>query len=159
MRYILIFSLLLLISCGDNMETNTENNPPVNTEMGLLNKLISFPKQPESLKWQVHETEGDAANLVALLVYSPDDVSVILANSPALTAKGVTRFPQAFFEEWVPAKITASMNKQINEAVVTLPDVHAYAPDVFTQTDLSPFVNGTLYDLGDGYLLLDLSAM
>jgi hypothetical protein len=88
MFYKLIYTVvifLIIIGCENDMvATDNKTNEIIQTELGLLPKLISLPRQPESVKWQVNE---DAGYLIALLNYAPHDYAYILKQSTVYLAE------------------------------------------------------------------------
>ncbi|WP_139309858.1 hypothetical protein [Teredinibacter haidensis] len=129
------------------------------TEMGLLPKLISIPSDVVSVKWRAPDDGASGSkNLLVLIRFSNNDYEKVLGDSEPL-GNAKTRFPKALFDEWVPQELKNNMQVQQQGDIYLLETVQPYQPSVFTRTDLSPFVNGTLYPLGDGYMLLDLTSM
>jgi hypothetical protein len=160
-HYILVFIVGMgLMGCDQDMKSEMGTNIKMNTELGMLPKLISLPKQPIKVLWQVDEEAGkDNGSLTALLLFKKADYEFVIANSPVTDGKVNDVMAVDFYEQWVPKELQSAINKETTEGGYELLDIKRRKPDLFTQAELSPFKNGSVTPLGQGYVLISLYAM
>lgn len=148
------------MGCDQDMKSEMGTNIKMNTELGMLPKLISLPKQPIKVLWQVDEEAGkDNGSLTALLLFKKADYEFVIANSPVTDGKVNDVMAVDFYEQWVPKELQSAINKETTEGGYELLDIKRRKPDLFTQAELSPFKNGSVTPLGQGYVLISLYAM
>jgi hypothetical protein len=156
-RWFFILCVLLFSGCDNTAEPT---RPIVHDELGILPKLISLPKQPISVKWQLDESpEKNTGSLRALLEFSPQDKVFILENSPKFDSKQNDRISIELFDAWLPERAKDSIEARLVDGMYELSGVMALKPDLFTRTDLSPYVNGSVTPLSGGYILVSLYAL
>lgn len=126
-------------------------------ELGNLPRLISLKVLPSSVRWHISENQ-QRGSLTALLKFSANEYDRIVKASPAI-GQGSDSLPQPFFDEWVPKNLKLSTRRLPDLKRVELVGLPPRRPDWFTEGRLSPFVNGQLTTLGEGYLLLSLYSM
>jgi len=150
-RYLLIILLCTLFSgCDVEMNNETAIINKINTDLGILPKLMSLPKQPLHVKWEVNEEDNkDNGTLVALLHYSADDYRYIMENSRALEANNNDRMPVEFYKKWVPIKLRDSIKVEEKDNTYELMGIKPLDPGLFRSTGPSPYVNGNVTPLGD----------
>ncbi|THB68709.1 MAG: hypothetical protein D6B27_02045 [Gammaproteobacteria bacterium] len=164
MRLLILISFvffLLFSGCDNDMENG--NNQPIKTEteLGILPKLISLPKQPLQVKWEIDEQKStNAGSLIALLQYSISDYNSIIKNSLPFEANIKERMESAFYKKWVPREIRETINTvPVDNNMLELQNIYSLQPNLFTQTQLSPFVHGSITPLGQGYILISLYSL
>jgi hypothetical protein len=158
--WFLAFCVLLLSGCDNTVSTPEPMSPVVHDELGILPKLISLPKQPISVKWQVDESpEQNTGSLRALLEFSPQDKLSIIESSPEFDSKEDDRISAELFNVWLPESAKANIKTRAVEDMYELSGIMALKPDLFTRTDLSPYVNGSITPLSGGYILVSLYAL
>ncbi len=143
------------------MPSSTEQlNIEIHTEIGILNKLISLPAEPLSVKWDLDESsQKGTGSLRALLEFNEQDKKNIIDKSEAFDNKSDDRIETKFFDTWLPAKAKEGINiEKVTEAYVLI-GVSVRQPNLFTQTELSPYVNGSVTPLNGGYVLVTLYSM
>lgn len=156
----LVLILLILLGCDNTVSTTESTNITVNHELGILPKLISLPKQPLSVKWQVDETrEKGTGSLRALLEYSAEDKTFVLESSPMFDNKTDDRINAKFYDTWLPDSAKENINIQLVDDMYELSGITPLRADLFTKTDYSPYVNGSITPLSGGYILVSLFAM
>lgn len=165
MKILAVFFLLfavLIEGCGNEMKTEDSANTykGVQTELGFLPKLINLPKAPLSVKWEVIEDEGrDTGRLFALLGFTEGDYDGIVKACPPFEAGGADSLSPELFERWVPEALKNRLNTKKNGGRIELLNVRRLKPDLFVDPGRSPFVNGRVLPLGDGYLFIHLHSM
>ena len=161
LKYILLLMPLILIGCDNQMPASSEqSNNKIQTEIGILNKLISIPAEPLSVKWEINESkERGTGSLRALLEFSVQDKLDILKKSNAFDNKTNDRIDANFYDTWLPAESKESVRTELVSGSYELKDILALQPDLFTQTELSPYVNGSITPLSGGYILVSLYSM
>lgn len=159
--FIFLWLIFLLNGCDNDMNNDNKATAKTETELGILPKLISLPKEPLKVKWEVSDQEStDAGSLVALLQYTISDYNSIIDGSQPFEANRYERMDSAFYENWVPQEIRKTINTlPIDNDMLELQNIIPLKPDLFTQTKLSPFVNGSITPLGDGFILVSLYSM
>ena len=157
MRYCLLVIVTVIIgACGDKDMAPTNL---IHTELGILPKLISIPYDVISVKWQEpSSTERDAQNLLVLLQFSEVDALKIVENNPQMLNSSIA-LPRVLYENWVPALAKHSIEFEQQGENFHLKNITVLEPNSFTKTQLSPFVNGKVYALPNGYFLIDLYSM
>ena len=156
-KHLVVTCLLLVLSVGcDNSGTAMKTEK--HNELGMLPKLLSLPRQPLSVKWTIEEST-DRGSLRALLQFSAADKTFILNNSPEFEIKTNDRLDAELFDSWLPEEARAEIETQRQGDEYELLGVVPLQPDLFTQNEMSPYVNGSVTPLGDGYVLVWLYAM
>ena len=157
-KYLTILSVLLCMTGCDNKMNSSSKSEKINVsyEMGLLPKLMSIPGNPISVKWQVDESQENAGNLVALLEYSSEDKKYILDNSNKFENPSSDRINVKFYDSWIPEDAKIGIEVKKLDKVYELTKVIPLLPNLFTQTELSPYVNGSITPLADGYIFIAL---
>jgi hypothetical protein len=161
MRYLnLVFLLMMLSGCDNTVSTIEPKNIVVHNELGILPKLISLPKQPLSVKWQVDESrERNTGSLRALLEFSVKDKASIMENSPPFDIESNDRINAEFYDTWLPDTAKVNIKTEMVGEMYELSGITAHQADLFTKTDLSAYVNGSITPLSGGYILVSLYSM
>jgi len=161
LKYVLLLTSLILIGCDNKMPASSEQSTiQIHTEVGILNKLISIPAEPLSVKWEINESkERGTGSLRALLEFNEQDKQDILQKSTEFENKTNDRIDAAFFDTWLPAESKEGIETELVSGSYLLKDTFALQPDLFTQTELSPYVNGSITPLSGGYILIALYSM
>ena len=141
------------------MPTSSEQpSKEVHTEVGILNKLISIPAEPITVKWEINESK-ETGSLRALLKFKDEDKLHILKNSASFDKLENDTLDSESCEQWLPEDAKVGIETKKNGSAYTLIDVIAIQPNLFTQTELSPYVNGSITPLSGGYILVSLYSM
>jgi hypothetical protein len=160
---VLLLVTLLLLGCEEDMETEIKNEQVINTELGALPKLMSLPKIPEKVKWEIDENgengDRDSGGLSALLYYTQENYDYIVNNSPSFESPGNVNLQADFYKKWVPRSLQESIKTIAKNDSFELVGVIPLQSGLFTKTELSPYVNGSVIPLGDGYVLVSLYSM
>jgi len=158
-KYLTILSMLVCMTGCDNKMNSKSEKMNISHDMGLLPKLMSIPGTPLSVKWQLDESRENSGSLEALLEYSVEDKKYILDNSNKFENPSPDRINAEFYDSWIPknAKKDIEVNKLDN--VYELKEVIPLLPNLFTQTELSPYVNGSITPLAGGYIFISLYSM
>jgi hypothetical protein len=158
--YLVFFIIFMLSGCDNTVSTTEPMNITVYDELGILPKLISLPKQPLSVKWQVDESsERSTGSLRALLEFSAPDKAYILENSPQFDSISNDRINAEFYDAWLPDSAKTSIKTQAVDDMYELSGIVALKADLFTKAELSPYVNGSITPLSGGYILVSLYAL
>lgn len=64
-----------------------------------------------------------------------------------------------FYETWLPAESKESLKTELVNGSYELKNILALQPGLFAQTELSPYVNGSITPLSGGYILVSLYSM
>lgn len=156
----LVFILLILSGCDNTVSTTEPMKLTSHDEIGILPKLISLPKEPLSVKWQVDESsENNTGSLRALLEFSAKDKATILENSPEFDSKSNDRINAEFYDTWLPDSAKANIKTQPVDDMYELSGIMSLRADLFSKAELSPYVNGSITPLSGGYILVSLYAM
>ena len=67
--------------------------------------------------------------------------------------------PTEWFKKWVPEEIKATLSTSEESQHTIIQDTYVYEPTLFTENAKSPYVNGDITPLGNGYILLSLYSM
>jgi len=152
--------MVITTGCENDMKAEQVAVETMNTELGILPKLVSLPKQPDTVLWEIDEQEGqDNGSLVILLKFSEEDYAYIIGNSNEVDSRANDVMNIDFFRKWVPSTIRESINTVEKGDSYELQDIKQYKPDLFTNTELSPYKNGSVTALGQGYILVSLYTM
>jgi len=156
-----MITLLLLAGCDNNMSTLPEKSETkFHTEIGVLNKLISLPKDPITVKWKVNESRGsETGSLRALLKFKEEDQASIVNDSLSFDKEINDTVSAEIYEGWLTADAKAGLEATKEGERYTLNGVFSLQPDLFTKTELSPYVNGSITPLSGGYILVSLYSM
>jgi len=132
----------------------------MNNKPGLLPKLISLPKQPKTVLWQLEEAPGrDSGSLTALLSFDENDYRYIVDHSPKTEANTNQLMPPDFYKKWVPESLRNTIKTATNGDSLELLGIKSLQPELFTQAELSPYKNGSVTPLGNGCILVSLYSM
>jgi hypothetical protein len=153
---VLILSMLLgFTACTDENEGNANSKPnakvvapkqigEINDDIDDLAEVIKFPVLPEDVTWQQLEVQG-GKKIVAVIRFKPEDLTLILAESPA--GEKVEIAP----ERWFPQELTAQSDvagDQVLHGTV-------YATNVFYKDS---FKQGRVIKLdGSDYFIVELT--
>ena len=161
LKYSLLLLTLILFGCDNKMPSSAEQlNKEVHTEIGILNKLISLPAEPLSVKWDIDESKQSGnGSIRALLEFSEKDKQNILDKSSAFDKKSNDRIDAVFFDTWLTVEAKEGIEVKKVNGVYELVGVMALKPNLFTQTKLSPYVNGSVTPLAGGFILVSLYSM
>ena len=161
LKIIISFTFLLYTTGCDYTAASKTKANKVRTyyEIGLLPKLMSIPGNPVSVKWQIDETKENAGNLIVLLKYSPQDKQLILENSKIADNPSFDRIGIDIYDTWITEEAKRGLEVKIINKVYELKGIPQYTPDVFIQTELSPYVNGSVTPLAGGYIFISLYSM
>ncbi len=131
----------------------------IHHEMGNLPKLMSIPGKVLSVKWQVDESRMNAGSLFALLEFSDEDKTKIVNDSEKYEIQSNARLDIEFFDTWIPEQARQGIKLTISGTDYELQGVVPVQPNLFTQAELSPYVNGRVYPLAGGFVLVYLYSM
>lgn len=160
MKLIFILLCLILTACD---ETSTPVEPErvfTSTDRVLLAKFISLPRQPVSVKWEVVEIPArGTGSLTALLEFTAKDKRYITNNSKPFELQVNDRINAEFYDTWLPVVAKSDIKVSLQGDSYELHGVPSFQPDMFTNTALSPYVNGSITPLATGYILVSLYSM
>lgn len=166
MNYYAIILLVLmtaLLGCDKNMDSKDiipKEKSISNTKLGILPKLISIPKKPISVLWKLDESKStNRGQLLALLKFTDDDQKYILSKSKEFEKNQNDTISKEVFENWLPDDAKTGIITKIKGDLYELTDIYALQPNLFTNTEVSPYVNGAITPLSSGYILISLYAM
>jgi hypothetical protein len=93
------------------------------------------------------------------LEFSASDKVYILENSPQFDSISNDRISAEFYDTWLPDRAKNGIKKKAVHNMYELSGIVALKADLFTKTDLSPYVNGSITPLSGGYILVSLYAL
>ena len=158
--YLFIFFFSLLLGCEESTPVEIEKTIEIHTALAHLPKLMSLPKPPLTVKWQINDkVHHDSGTLYALLNYSQVDYDYIISNSPTYELQHNARINIAFYKGWVPQSLQASIATEEINGNYDLAGIVPLKPDLFTKAAMSPFIHGRLIPLGEGYSLVLLYSL
>ena len=129
-------------------------------ELGNLPLLVSLPRTPIGVQWKLADVaSGSAATLLALLRFSPEDYRAIARESGELEGPAPATLPADLYDGWLPEEAKAGLTVKREGELCNLPDALTRQPTLFTQLERSPYKNGRVVMLSNGYVLVSLYAM
>jgi hypothetical protein len=157
-----IFASMLLMGCDDMTENNKIKPESIHTEIGILSKLISLPRQPVSVKWKTERYHQDSS-LLALLKFKEVDYNYIVENSQTFGSKINRIMSPEIYDKWLPddakSGITVKPFSATGVTAYELIGITQLKANLFANRDLSPYLQGRITPLKNGYILISLSTM
>jgi hypothetical protein len=139
------------------MTSKTDAAVTTHHELGILPKLVSLPREPMSAKWEVDERPGKASKLRALLRYSPDDYEHILEHSEVFDRRDNELLSPDDYE-WIDAAAREGVESRPKGRWIELVGVEPRKGTLFGRAPRSPYVNGKITPLPNGYIFVLMSA-
>lgn len=142
-------------------EQSKDSNMKVSTELGILTKLMPLPYNPSIIAWGIDEKRTPARDvagtLYVLLKYSEEEYNKVVKNSTPYDNPNVLMYIRSnFYTQWIPETLKAKLNvKELSDRFQVL-DVQSAEPNLFIDTDLSPYVNGRLTFLDNEHVFIML---
>jgi len=131
----------------------------IQEEVGTLDKLLSLPHPPISVRWEVEEQHaGATGTLRALLQFTPEQHQAIVDQSPAFDRRA-DEVLSAEEYAWLPKRVLADVDVVEEKGRYRLVGVEPRKADSFLKADLSPYVNGKITPLPGGYVFVTAYAM
>jgi hypothetical protein len=162
MTILLIVASMLLLGCDNMTENNMIKTESIHTEIGILPKLISLPRQPVSVKWRREQFHRDFL-LLALLKFTESDYNYIIENSQTFEGKGNRFMAPETYDNWLPDDAKSGIiAKPLTAAGVTAYELIGITPlkaNLFANRDLSSYIHGSITPLRNGYILIGLQTM
>ncbi|HEX8247346.1 MAG TPA: hypothetical protein VF599_04110 [Pyrinomonadaceae bacterium] len=161
---LLLLSVILSISCGNQTEPNAngkansnavnvaggnENSSTSNDDLAALGNQVLLPFLPEEVAWREEPVRNsEDKKLTAVMKFTEEDAKNLVAQAekyrPAEAVETDT-------EQWFPAELVAQAQLSGNESLKG----SAYAPTDFLQL---PYKNGRLVKIeNSNYFILELS--
>lgn len=153
----LMFSILLLGSCGGGTNTNSngrsdtansnisESDREPKTNVEELSVLVNVPYKAEDIVWK---SEAQQKRLIAVLRFSPADSAKIVAEAEKLRATAGVSLQS---EVWFPDELIAQSDMSGDDTLHGI----AYGADMFL---LPPYNEGRLIRIdGTEYFVLEAS--
>ena len=105
-KRLILLIVIFIFGCDEKMPAaTTQSSNQIHTEIGILNKLISLPKEPLSVKWELNESkETGTGYLNVLLEFNDGDKAYILNNSEAFETQRNDKMEMKFYRDWLPEK-------------------------------------------------------
>ena len=152
--------IIALPGCENQMPNEKSPTPEVNVELGALPKLITLPKGPTEVRWEVLErAQGQAATLRALLRFSEEDYAAIVADSEVYDQRGNARIDRDVYDAWIIDAAKAGIEaREKGSRYYELVGVEPRKANLFWNAELSPYVNGRITPLQDGYVFVSMQA-
>ena len=152
--------LTALPGCEDQMPNTKSSTPEVNVELGTLAKLITLPKQPTEVRWEVLErAQGQAATLRVLLRFSEEDYAAVVEASDVYDQRGNARIDKTVYDGWIIAAAKVGVDaREKGSRYYELIGVEPRQANLFWNAKLSPYVNGRITPLSDGYMFVSMQA-
>lgn len=160
MKLVFVLPFILLVGCDELSVPEETEQVFKSTDLELLPKFISLPRQPLSAKWEVVEIQGrDNGTLTALLEFTANDKRYVLQHSQAFDLQLNIRLDAGFYDAWLPAAAKAGVTVRQQEERYELLGLVPMQANLFTNAALSPYVNGQIAPLANGFILVFLYAM
>ena len=155
-------------------EQKNHDNGAVHTELGLLPKLISLPRQPVSVIWRLTEDhERNQGCLSAVLKFKKSDYEYILGNSRPFEKKDNAKILSEVYDKWLPddakAGIEIKPTGDVYEIIGTTPKltgelyvvigVSSLQPNLFADAERSPYIMGEITPLKNDFIYVELASM
>ncbi len=151
--------LTALLGCEDPMPNQNSPTSEVNVEVGTLPNLISLPKQPTEVRWDVTErAQGQAATLRALLRFSEEDYAAVVEASETYDQRGNARIDKALYDAWIIPAAKVGIEAREKGSYYELVGVEPRKANLFWNAKLSPYVNGRITPLRAGYIFVSMQA-
>jgi hypothetical protein len=158
----LLFALnIILLGCNDMKETSNEkiDYGSIQTEIGILPKLISLPRQPVLVKWKIEKNHGNDSVLYVLFKFNENDFKYIKDHSLSFEHKKNETLWTEFYDKWLPEDAkTGIAIKLVGEAYELIGIVGRKA-NLFANPDLSSYIHGGITPLKNGYISVALETM
>lgn len=155
--------LSLLMGCADDNEGNTmETEEQIKGgDLSLLKKLIKLPDDAYEIKWEAKEDSSGGLTSLSVFFRLPEvGYNTAVTNSIAFdTPIKDSQVSIQVVESWFPQELKSKFSTVQNGEAYILKDVETKSANDFVIGGMSPFVNGQLTLLGDGYLLLQMYTM
>lgn len=143
---------LLLTACQQDKHSSTEPN----NSTDLLAKLMLLPNNPEVEKWEAPE---DLSHLTALLKYSEKNYAQTVSSSLAYETPLTARLSLEEYSKWVAPALKQTLTlRELANGQIQLEGVDVRQVNLFTDPNITPLVNGRIFALGRGYILVMLVA-
>ncbi len=156
---IVVALLLALPGCEDRMSDPQASSTQVNTELGTLPGLISLPKQPIEVRWEVIEqAQGEAGMLRVLLRYSEEDYAAVVEGSETFESKTNDRINPVIYDDWIIAPAKEGIEVVTKGRYYELVDVQPRKANLFWNAERSPYVDGRVSPLRNGYIYVAMRA-
>lgn len=160
MKSVIVLIFLLLTGCDESPDPTASPRVLTSTDRLLLEKFISLPRPPISVKWEVVEIPArGTGSLIALLEFTLKDKRYILNHGKPFELQVNDRMNAEFYDSWLPAVAKSDIRVSLQGISYELHDVTSSQADMFTNTELSPYVNGSITPLAKGYILVSLYSM
>lgn len=160
---ILIISILILCpGCNDAMNNNQSNynEAQIKNEIGDLDKLISIPKNPVTIRWKEPDPKSkERAKIFAIAQFNENDYQFIVENSQSYEILEDRSLPRDIFDSWIPKEAMQSVKTDEVDGRVILKGIYSLKPNLFAQENLSPFIHGSITPLKNGYIFIYLYTM
>lgn len=142
------------------MPNTKSSTPEVNVELGTLSTLITLPKQPTEVRWEVTEqAQGQSGTLRALLRFSDEDYAAVVEASDVYDQRGNARIDKTLYDGWIVAAAKVGVDAREKGArYYELIGVEPRKANLFWNAKLSPYVNGRIMPLSDGYVFVSMQA-
>jgi len=160
LKSLFLIIIISLVSCDDKPDRIYAEKHDVSFDADILNKLMSFPRYPISVKWETRELNNkEAGSLVALLEYSEQEYHDIVKSSKPFDTVRNDRLAIYLYDTFLPDKSKQGIHTQSDGVYYELLNVSALHANIFTNSELSPYVNGSVTPLSNGFVLVSLYSM
>lgn len=155
-------------------EKKNTGNEEIQTELGILSKLISLPKQPVSVKWRLNENqERRQGYLAVLLEFKASDYAYILENSRPFDLKNNARILSEIYEKWLPDHAKTGIEikptgdsyeiigttEKLTGEIYEVIGVSPLQPNLFADAERSSYIEGEITPLKNGFIFVGLSSL
>lgn len=164
-REFTILLFLLLTGCNNSMSESTEKsssdpNIHFNSSIEELAVLVSMPKEPEKVLWQIIYSPGQRdSNLFALLSFNEKDYEFVVSQSNKFEVESDELFDIDFFQQWIKPRLPENVASEIQGDFAVLKGIYGKRPNLFTNAKNSPYIHGRIVPLGNNTVFLNLYTM
>jgi hypothetical protein len=147
----------------DNASKKQIEYGSIQTEIGILSKLISLPRQPILVKWKIENNHGNDSALLALLKFNEKDYDFIIKNSEPSKRKTHEIWPIEIYDSWLPDDAKFGIEVKIVEQAYgqgyEMIGIFRMEANLFANPEFSAYMHGGITPLKNGYISLELQTM
>lgn len=156
---LLLFMNMIILGCDNMKDTIDIDNGSIQTELGILPKLISLPRQPVTVKWMTEKVRRDESALTVLLKFNEMDYNYIINHSQPLKRKTNDMMWPKLYDKWLPEDAKTGIEAKLVGDVYELIGIRGLEANLFSNPDLSSYIHGSITPLKNDYILVVLYAM
>jgi hypothetical protein len=152
---------IIFLGCDDMKDTSKKkiDYGSIQTEIGILPKLISLPRQPLLVKWKIYNKHGNDSALLALLKFNEKDYDFIIKNSKTSKRKTNETWLIETYDKWLPEDVRSGIKVKIVGQSYELIGISRLEANLFANPKRSSYIHGAIIPLKNGYISVNLFTM